>query len=274
MKNNREVTIVIILFMIVGFFMLTPIIVEFLNPVLYGEKIETLGTIMNIEKNKNSEGEISYVTDIKYNVKNNEQIKSLQVGFKDEDIGKKIRIYYYKNKPEKIGMEELDKNNSKKGIIFGIFAMPYLFIAIAFLTSNIKAIIKDKRLQKYGKIIFAKIKQIKKENNVYYIICEWKNYEDDIVCEFKSEWLSANPKNIINKNNIKELPVCINKNNIKEFKVDITIISLIEEIEDLKEMKNHSEFSDAKEQIEEELYELQKELEQKTKIDERNKYYQ
>lgn len=224
MKKNRVENFIWIVFCVIGsiFFIIgLSICINIFNT---ENRIQTQGTITQIETYRDSEGVISHSVFVSYNVEGKEYETRLN-GYVDSFYeGKEIEIYYDKNNPRKIGANSLDIVT----LIFPVFGLIFFSIGLIGIIFNINKKKKEKYLKENGDQIYAKyIETIVNVNyavngrHPYNIICEWENPSDNKKYIFRSGNIWINPENIINEKNIKMFPVYIKRDDIKEYAVDI-----------------------------------------------------
>lgn len=225
MKENKLETLIWIIFTIVGAILVIFGIIIFGFIFNYRNKIDTVGTITEISDDV-------YVT---YIAKGKEYTSKLNGYSSNFYEGKKIDIYYDKDNPNQIGMKSLN-------LLFLIFpgiGLIFLTIGGIGIFVKIKRRKLEKNLKENGQLIYADYVETMVNTSYsingrhpYYIICEWNHPFDDKNYIFKSKNIWVNPKNMIEKRNIKQFPVYINKDCLKKYVVDTDILT--ENIVDLR----------------------------------------
>jgi len=226
MKANKVEAFIFKFFFLIGmFFFIIGLFIcyKLIDP---KGKIETKGIISDIEKIK-SGNEYKYNVYVKYIVEDKEYISSLNLYSSDYYIGKEINIYYLEDNPTKIG----SKIGDYLFLIFPGLGLIFILIGGIWFIIDINRKNKRKILLKKGNYIWADYIETVYNNQYkvngqspYNIICQWENPEDSKLYTFKSENLWFNPKEIINRNNIKNFPVYVENKNLKNYYVDIESI--------------------------------------------------
>ena len=220
MKENKLEYLVWIIFASLGLIFIVVGLVVYLCFFNYQNKIETTGTITKISAYPNDND--VYVS---YNV-NGKDYENILNGYASNFYeGKKIKIYYDKDNPNKIGMKSLD-------LLFLIFpSIGLIFLIIGGLGIFVK--VKKKRLEKSlkinGNLIYADYSETVINHSYwingrypYNIILNWINPVDNKTYIFKSKNIWLNPEEIIKEKNITKFPVYINSK--MKYYVDIDIL--------------------------------------------------
>lgn len=140
-----------------------------------------------------------------------------------------------------------DKNNPKKVYTNGIIIAPSIIslLGIVFFLVGLIPIVligKKKKLRanliESGRKIYADISEIAvnwtysaNRRHPFNIICQWNDTSSGIVYLFKSNNIWFDPENIIEEQNIKQLPVYIDENDYKKYYVEID--GILDKVQDL-----------------------------------------
>lgn len=179
------------------------------------DRVYTDATITDIDSDNN-------VT-VTYNVSGNTYTKRINFYTSSYYEGKVIKVYYTKNNPSKVDVDEMGVLN------LTFIGMGIIFFIIGLIPLTIK-IIKNKHKQKLlnsGIVVNARFKEII-ENTMYSvngahpykIVCEYE-YNGKIYI-FKSENIWNDPYNVINERRIECFKVYVNPNNMNKYYVDIS----------------------------------------------------
>ncbi len=235
MKENKTEKIIFIVFLIMGLLFLGIGTVICIKTFDYSGKIETTGIISQIVPYTDSDGDIKHNVYVKYRV-NGEDYNSKLNGYSSSyHVGKKIKIYYYENNINRIGVKSLDMLM----LLFPGFGI--IFTCIGGIPLIVKSNKKkqEKKLKEFGTRINAVyIETIINDSYTvngrtpYYIICEWDNPTDNKKYIFKSKNLWINPETIIAEKNIKTFSVYVDMNNMHKYIVDVD--ELFNDIIDLR----------------------------------------
>ena len=208
---------IFIFFMLMGLIFISVGIFLFNKGIDKKDKIYTDATITDIDSNDN-------VT-VTYNVSGNTYTKKINFYTSSYYEGKVIKIYYDKNNPSSINVDEISILNwifIGMGIIFFIIGLIPLTIKI--LRNNHK-----QKLLNSGTYVNARFKEII-ENTMYSvngvhpykIVCEYEYNGKTYI--FKSENIWNDPYNVINERHIEYFKVYVNPNNMNKYYVDISNI--------------------------------------------------
>ena len=228
MKYNKAEKLIWVIFTIIGvaFIMIGSIVCA--SVFGYQGKVDTEGTITQIDTYTGNRGSRYYDVMVAYRVDGKDYESKLNGYSSSFYEGKKIDIYYDKDNPNKIGIKSMD-------LLFVLIfsGIGLLFVIIGGAGIIVKIIKKnsEKRLKANGELIYANYVETAlntaysvNQRNPYYIICEWYNQADNKKYIFKSKNIWINPENTIQEKNIKQFPVYIG-NNIKKYVVDIDILT-------------------------------------------------
>ena len=232
MKECKLENLVWIIFFSLGVVFILVGLIIYLCFFNYQNKIETTGTITKISAYRN-DNDSDYDVYVSYNV-NGKDYENILNGYASNFYeGKKIKIYYDKDNPNKIGMKSLD-------LLFLIFpSIGLIFLIIGGLGIFVK--VKKKRLEKNlklnGKLIYADYVEtvINYSYRVngrcpYNIILNWTNPVNNKTYIFKSKNIWLDSEDIIKEKNITKFPVYINSK--MKYYVDVDI--LVKDVIDLR----------------------------------------
>lgn len=236
MKENKLENFIWIIFASIGAIFVIVGLVLFGNIFNYENKVETVGTIIEISSHHgNTKHHRNHEVFVSYNVLETEYVSRLNSYSSSFYEGKEINIYYDKDNPNKIGVKSLD-------LLFLLFpgiGLLFLIIGVTGLLVKIKKQNFEKRLREKGKLISALYMETILNTSYringrcpYNIICEWNNPLDNKKYIFKSKNIWINPEKIIEEKNIKQFPVYIDDNNIKKYIVDVDVLT--DDIVDLR----------------------------------------
>ena len=145
-------------------------------------KVETVGTISEIARHRDSDGDTSYDVYVVYEVDGKEIESELNGYMSGYHEGKEIEIYYDKNNPRKIGTRGLDIVM----LLFPGMGLLFFLIGACGFAGCIKKDRMKKRLRDTGEIIYATYSELVYNRNYsvngrhpYYITCEWENPMDN-----------------------------------------------------------------------------------------------
>ena len=141
--------------------------------------------------------------------------------------GKKIKVYYDRNNPSNV---DVDESSMMMWIFVGMGILFFLIGLIPLLIS-LKKKNSRKKIRELGKEIIARYVDIVQNTmytvngkNPYNIICEWDNPSDGKTYRFKSENIWFDPYNVITNKHIEYFKVYIDPNNMKKYVVDISTL--------------------------------------------------
>ena len=226
MKENKLENLIWIIFISVGIIFLLISIIILKNIFNYTNKIDTIGTITKITT-YNTGHNSNYEIYVSYNVEGENYESELNSYSSSFYEGKKIKIYYDKNNPHKIGMKSLD-------LLFLLFpgiGSILLIIGITGIFLKINKRKLEQKLKTTGQLIYADYIETVLNTSYhingrcpYNIICEWNNPLDNKKYIFKSKNIWLDPEKIIAEKNIKQFPVYL-ANNKKKYTIDIDILT-------------------------------------------------
>ncbi len=222
MKEKKIENSIWIIFIIVGIILISIGVFFGINRFDYSNKIETIGTIVDISSYKGTDGRREGIVYVSYNVDGMQYESRLNAYSSSFYEGKEIKIYYDKDNPNNIGVKSLDLMIlifPGVGLIFVIIAV----IGIAFKMKNKR---NEKRLRENGQLIYADYVETVMNTSYtvngshpYNIICQWNNPRDNKRYIFKSKNIWVNPHDIITQSNMKKIPVYIDDEN--KYVVDV-----------------------------------------------------
>ena len=227
MKYNLKDNAVWVIFAIIGTFFF--IVGLFVCSSMFNteNKIYTTAIITDIVSYTDSNGDTSYDVFVEYEVDGKKYESELNMYSITFSEGKEIEIFYDKDNPNKIG----SNSSNIMMLMFPLFGLIFMIIGIAgiYVRSRRKKLINY--LKENGELIHATYTETVRNysysvngRNPYNIICEWENPEDGKMYSFKSDNIWKNPTNVIEKKEIKTIPVYIDLNDMKKNYVDVSEI--------------------------------------------------
>lgn len=228
MKHNIIEKVIFSIFFTIGIVIFTIGVVVCINVFDYSDKIETFGTISQINTH-HSNGNTIHEVYVKYEVDGTQYESKLNGYSSNFYEGKNIKMYYDKNNPEIISTKSLNLlflMFPGFGLIFGSIGGIGLFV-----------IIKKKRLEQKlrltGRKVFATYIRTSLNTSYsvngrhpYNVICEWENPKDNKKYIFKSKNIWVNPESYSEDEILTHVPVYIDDiDNIKNYVVDVDNIT-------------------------------------------------
>ena len=144
------------------------------------------------------------------------------------EVGEKTKVYYLKSDPENCKIQLV--SISKSIIIFLIGGLIFL-LGIVLSMNKVLANSRVKKLKKKGILIKATIQEVLVVNknagkNPYKIRATYLNPQDKKTYTYISEEEETDLKDIVSRNNIRNIDVYINPKNTEDYYVDIESIIL------------------------------------------------
>ena len=148
--------------------------------------------------------------------------------------GDKINIYYNKENPSIIYIENSNTNGGK---FIGI-GIVVAAIGLSIILHKLNNAVNKEEIIKTGKKIQADIEDIVYNTKTtangihpYYIVCSWKNKISGKTYKYKSENIWYDPKPYIKKSGLDKIPVFIIPSNPNQYYVAINEINVIKKEE-------------------------------------------
>lgn len=229
MQKNKTEFLGVIVFLSVGIiFLVVGLLLQFgVFSIDEEDRIYTTATITRIDTYHDSDGDTSHKVYVEYQVDDNLLESKLNTYVSSYYEGKEIDVYYDKNNPSRV---QTDGANFL-GIIFivlgGILAIFGAFMLFVRFNGDSKA----RKLKLNGERVDAEYVETivntyytVNGRNPYQVICKWKDPSTGDEITFKSKNLWEDPEYIIQKQNIKVIPVYIDSSNHKKYFVDVEFV--------------------------------------------------
>ena len=190
--------------------------------------VETTATVLNTNKHKDSDGDISYTVYVSYYVDGKEYEGSYKTASYVKE-GNNVKIYYDKNNPE----DMRNINSILPAIIVCGFGAVFSTVGFCIIISKVLKKNKKERLLQNGVKIEVNYQEtIQNYNysvngrNPYIIVCQG-TYQGEYRT-FESENIWNNPEYEIKEKNITTFPVYIDPDNPKDYYLSIEEIADID----------------------------------------------
>ena len=234
MKYNKAEKLIWVIFTIIGvaFIMIGSIVCA--SVFGYQGKVDTEGTITQIDTYTGNRGSRYYDVMVAYRVDGKDYESKLNGYSSSFYEGKKIDIYYDEENPRMIGIKNLDLLY----LIFPGVGSIFAIIGVSGLIVLRRKAITEKKIRKNGEMVYAQYVETiynrmytVNRKHPYNIVCEWINPEDGKRYRLKSKNIWFNPENIIREKDVKNFAVYYDPKNLKKYVIDVDW--LVNEVVDL-----------------------------------------